>query len=141
MLRSAAIPLAAILGAGAGSGYLIQSPWIAHANPPAEEVDLLGDCRVPTRAQQVARLRHSSKDDPFDVLIIGGGATGTGCALDAATRCVGALAALQLVDLRTRFAQSMVVCSPNFAMPCSQPMYFVHVMQTLLAKRRPCCAS
>ena len=32
--------------------------------------------------QQLAALKR----DHFDVLIIGGGATGTGCALDAATR-------------------------------------------------------
>lgn len=38
---------------------------------------------IPSRADLLSRL---SKTDKFDVLIIGGGATGTGCALDAATR-------------------------------------------------------
>lgn len=38
----------------------------------------------PNRAQQVQRLRQS--DEPFDVLVIGGGATGTGVAVDAASR-------------------------------------------------------
>ncbi len=42
---------------------------------------------VPTRSQQLSRLRDNSVDKPFDVLIIGGGATGTGCAVDATLRC------------------------------------------------------
>ena len=37
---------------------------------------------LPTRKEQLERL----KEDEFDVLVIGGGATGSGCALDAATR-------------------------------------------------------
>ncbi|KAI8462742.1 MAG: mitochondrial glycerol-3-phosphate dehydrogenase [Monoraphidium minutum] len=88
MLRSAAVPLAAILGAGASSGYL----WpggVAHANAPAGDdgtAELLAAGPVPARADQIAKLRGSSRDQPFDVLIIGGGATGAGCAVDAATR-------------------------------------------------------
>jgi alkyl hydroperoxide reductase subunit AhpF len=31
---------------------------------------------------------YKQQQNPFDVLIIGGGATGSGIALDAATRCV-----------------------------------------------------
>lgn len=89
MLRSAAIPLAAILGAGASSGYLLPGPPTARANAPGGDDGLLAPGPVPTRAQQVAKLRGGSRDEPFDVLIIGGGATGTGCALDAATRCGG----------------------------------------------------
>lgn len=38
---------------------------------------------LPTRKDLLSKL---SKTDQFDVLIIGGGATGTGCALDASTR-------------------------------------------------------
>lgn len=41
---------------------------------------------VPSRAEQLVRLSEGTKKNPFDVLIIGGGATGAGCALDAATR-------------------------------------------------------
>lgn len=37
---------------------------------------------LPTRAEQLKSLQTES----FDVLIIGGGATGTGCAVDSATR-------------------------------------------------------
>ncbi|KAF7563682.1 hypothetical protein G7046_g466 [Stylonectria norvegica] len=44
---------------------------------------------VKTRTEQLAELRRSSsltKGDEYDLLIIGGGATGTGIALDAITR-------------------------------------------------------
>lgn len=41
---------------------------------------------VPSRAEQLARLNEGTRKSPFDVLIIGGGATGAGCALEAATR-------------------------------------------------------
>lgn len=41
---------------------------------------------LPTREQQIAALQSSGE---FDVLVIGGGATGCGCALDAATRGKG----------------------------------------------------
>lgn len=44
--------------------------------------------RVPSRAQQLDRLAGNSPEDPFDVLIIGGGASGAGCAVDAQTRWV-----------------------------------------------------
>lgn len=37
---------------------------------------------IPPRDQQIQSL----KNDTFDVLIIGGGATGVGCALDSCTR-------------------------------------------------------
>lgn len=43
--------------------------------------------RVPSRAQQLSRMVGSTREKPFDLLIIGGGATGAGCALDACTRC------------------------------------------------------
>ena len=42
--------------------------------------------KVPSRAEQLRKLAKGSEHHPFDVLIIGGGATGTGCALDAVTR-------------------------------------------------------
>lgn len=41
---------------------------------------------VPSRAVQQSSLRGASSDNPLDVLVIGGGATGCGAALDAATR-------------------------------------------------------
>lgn len=39
---------------------------------------------LPSRAEQLAKLKSPNK--VFDVLVIGGGATGTGVALDATTR-------------------------------------------------------
>lgn len=39
--------------------------------------------QLPPRAEQMQRLQSNEE---FDVLIIGGGATGAGCALDATTR-------------------------------------------------------
>ncbi len=44
--------------------------------------------QVPSRQQQLQHLANGTADNPFDLLIIGGGATGTGCAVDAATRSV-----------------------------------------------------
>jgi len=37
---------------------------------------------LPTRAEQLQSLEK----EQFDILVIGGGATGTGCALDATSR-------------------------------------------------------
>lgn len=47
---------------------------------------------LPTREQQILALQTSGE---FDVLVIGGGATGCGCALDAATRGKGREVQLQ----------------------------------------------
>jgi glycerol-3-phosphate dehydrogenase len=44
---------------------------------------------LPSRAEQLRRLEHQvslDQDDAFDVLVVGGGATGAGVALDAASR-------------------------------------------------------
>jgi glycerol-3-phosphate dehydrogenase len=41
---------------------------------------------VPSRKEQLAKLRLGTKDKPFDMLVIGGGATGTGIAVDAVSR-------------------------------------------------------
>ncbi|BBN03834.1 glycerol-3-phosphate dehydrogenase [Marchantia polymorpha subsp. ruderalis] len=42
--------------------------------------------KVPDRASQEAALKGTSRTNPLDMLVIGGGATGCGAALDAATR-------------------------------------------------------
>lgn len=49
----------------------------------AEAVTIPVKSRLPTREEQILALQTT---DEFDVLVIGGGATGCGCALDAATR-------------------------------------------------------
>jgi len=41
---------------------------------------------LPTRAEQLVRLQQSTAEAPMDVLVVGGGATGCGIALDAVTR-------------------------------------------------------
>ena len=51
---------------------------------PVTRIDYLD--KVPSRAEQLNKLAKGSEHSPFDVLVIGGGATGTGCALDAVTR-------------------------------------------------------
>lgn len=39
--------------------------------------------RLPTRQEQLTALQSTPE---YDILVVGGGATGAGCALDAATR-------------------------------------------------------
>ncbi|KAK1283824.1 hypothetical protein QJS10_CPB21g00546 [Acorus calamus] len=41
---------------------------------------------TPSRAEQASALSATAPDRPLDLLVIGGGATGSGVALDAATR-------------------------------------------------------
>jgi glycerol-3-phosphate dehydrogenase len=59
--------------------------WTAPLNPSHPKA-VPGPTGVPSRHAQVQRLMASSVDDPYDVLVIGGGATGAGIALDAVTR-------------------------------------------------------
>lgn len=85
ILRRAALGAAAV-GAAAGGLALAsvqESQALEIASPRAKFAD-----HVPPRSEQLRRLSAASAANPFDVLIIGGGATGTGCALDAVTRCV-----------------------------------------------------
>lgn len=95
MLLSKVLP--ALAGAGAvaavsGAGYLIASkPSLSFGGdqkPGEDRFELME--RIPSRQQQLTRLRQSTPEKPFDVLIIGGGSTGTGSAVDAVTRCVWA---------------------------------------------------
>lgn len=58
----------AVAEAGKGNGLKLVDGWVP-----------------PTRLEMVSRLKKSNLNS-FDLLIIGGGATGAGCALDAATR-------------------------------------------------------
>jgi glycerol-3-phosphate dehydrogenase len=84
MLSSKIAPWLGVLGLGAGGGILLQG------NNPGEGTEVTLSAEIPTRQQQVARLAASKpykkQQNPFDVLIIGGGATGAGIAVDAATR-------------------------------------------------------
>ena len=61
---------------------------VVQADAQAQGKELTVDS-IPPRNAQFQRIKeHSSKANPFDVLVCGGGATGTGCAFDAQTRCV-----------------------------------------------------
>ncbi|CAI5726287.1 unnamed protein product [Peronospora destructor] len=78
-----------VLGLGAGvvgfSGSAIVSakePQRLVAPIECEDGSTIIPYETPSRAVQLDRL----KKEHFDVLVIGGGATGSGCALDAATR-------------------------------------------------------
>lgn len=41
---------------------------------------------LPSRHEQIRKLSSTTPDSPYDILIIGGGATGAGVAFDAASR-------------------------------------------------------
>lgn len=71
-----------LLAIGAGAGYALTGSSLADTKTVAPK---LAD-RVPSREEQLASLAKGTAKNPFDVLVIGGGATGTGCALDAVTR-------------------------------------------------------
>ena len=88
MPRTSRFWSAAAAGTAASSAYVywLSAPGPAHAKAlePVSRVEYLD--KIPSRADQLAKLGHGTERDPFDVLIIGGGATGTGCAVDAITR-------------------------------------------------------
>ncbi|XP_067007587.2 glycerol-3-phosphate dehydrogenase, mitochondrial [Anabrus simplex] len=72
-----------------GSGFIISSIFLGDNNIQINRVQaaapknvLRAKRHLPTRDQQIESLQKEC----FDVLIIGGGATGSGCALDAVTR-------------------------------------------------------
>ena len=70
---------------GGATGVAATTTALAHDAPTAQPPSQLA-AQVPSRAQQLRRLASGTAAEPFDVLVIGGGATGTGCALDAVTR-------------------------------------------------------
>ncbi|KAL9184707.1 LOW QUALITY PROTEIN: hypothetical protein ACHAXT_012677 [Thalassiosira profunda] len=54
---------------------------------PTLNREVPGPKGIPSRAEQVRKLHaNGTSDSPYDVLVIGGGATGAGIAFDAATR-------------------------------------------------------
>ncbi|XP_014207768.1 glycerol-3-phosphate dehydrogenase, mitochondrial isoform X3 [Copidosoma floridanum] len=70
---------ASALGAGTLTSYYLLSP----DTPVHAEIARPPKRPLPSREDQIAALK---KGDVYDVLIVGGGATGAGCALDACTR-------------------------------------------------------
>lgn len=81
------------IAAVAGSTLILHNPSISTSDrgaPPALE-DLKikivnANGVVPSRSTNEAALIASTVSDPLDILVIGGGATGCGVALDAASR-------------------------------------------------------
>ena len=54
---------------------------------PMHNKEVPGPTGIPSRAEQLRKLNvKGTSDAPYDVLVIGGGATGAGIAFDAATR-------------------------------------------------------
>ena len=53
---------------------------------PKEVPGPRSNVQIPSRHEQLRNLQSHTKSNPYDVLVIGGGATGVGCALDAKTR-------------------------------------------------------
>ncbi|CAL8470362.1 g9904 [Coccomyxa elongata] len=82
LVRGGLVLISAGAGAAAISAY--QNSKRPDASQQRAGVFLLDE--VPSRQQQLQHLANGNADNPFDLLIIGGGATGTGCAVDAATR-------------------------------------------------------
>ncbi|BDA44400.1 Glycerol-3-phosphate dehydrogenase, mitochondrial [Coccomyxa sp. Obi] len=82
LVRGGLVLVSAGAGAAAISAY--QNSKRPDASQKHAGVFLLDE--VPSRQQQLNHLANGTADNPFDLLIIGGGATGTGCAVDAATR-------------------------------------------------------
>ncbi|XP_009999376.1 PREDICTED: glycerol-3-phosphate dehydrogenase, mitochondrial [Chaetura pelagica] len=74
--------IATVFGLSQFSQYRNKHGTFVHVQA-AEAVPVPVRSQYPTREQQISALRST---DEFDVLIIGGGATGCGCALDAVTR-------------------------------------------------------
>ncbi|KAH0904988.1 hypothetical protein HID58_044491 [Brassica napus] len=91
-IRRLAVSAAVIAAASGGAVYL--SPSVASSDgggggPILDSLNrTLGDpsASVPSRSAQESALVKATSSNPLDVLVIGGGATGSGVALDAATR-------------------------------------------------------
>lgn len=78
VLKTLAYAATGALGLGAYTYYKSQSTVLQAAPKPANWL-----VELPSREEQVESL---SKTPEFDILIVGGGATGAGCAVDAASR-------------------------------------------------------
>lgn len=90
MIATKILPAVLAVGGAAavsGAGYLIANkPQLSFGGSQPIEFQPSFSEVVPSRAQQLEKLRKSSELKPFDLLIIGGGSTGAGTAVDAATR-------------------------------------------------------
>lgn len=71
-------------GAAAAAAALAQTHESLAFDQPAKRWGFAE--RLPSRQEQLQRLSRATAEQPYDLLVIGGGATGTGCALDGVTR-------------------------------------------------------
>lgn len=84
--------VAAAIATAASGAFLIQPSFSASDRGGGHSVtevrQRIGDRNavVPPRAAQESALIGANSGNPLDILVIGGGATGCGVALDAATR-------------------------------------------------------
>ncbi|MCO5589340.1 hypothetical protein L7F22_043306 [Adiantum nelumboides] len=87
LLGGSAVAISAIGFVALGSSIqLLRSPeQSAAAEGWKKKIEAAGGV-MPSRASQLGALIGTSPSSPLDLLIIGGGATGCGCALDGATR-------------------------------------------------------
>ncbi|KAF5836629.1 mitochondrial glycerol-3-phosphate dehydrogenase [Dunaliella salina] len=79
------LPILGGAGSAALASWSLWRPDTASADAANTGRELSVD-NVPSRTEQYQRLMASKMENPFDVLVIGGGATGAGCAFDAQTR-------------------------------------------------------
>ena len=77
---------ASILGLSLAGGFSLIAANDVTTTAHARESPILPPQKLPSREDQLRKLSQSTPSTPYDVLVIGGGATGTGIALDATTR-------------------------------------------------------
>ena len=75
--------------AGEGTGGV-------HEPVPLDRAEAWKEIEAHSSTRKRKRKNQESIENPYDVMVIGGGATGTGCALDAVTRLVALFRLLQL---------------------------------------------
>lgn len=63
-----------------------RDPGLDITGQAAYPIEVPGPEGLPSRSEQVRRLASSSSTSPYDILVVGGGATGCGIAFDAASR-------------------------------------------------------
>ncbi|WJX42735.1 Glycerol-3-phosphate dehydrogenase sdp6, mitochondrial [Trifolium repens] len=92
-MRKLSIAVGAVIATTYGGAMILYNPSISSRNYEcSSHLETLRkklhapDAVVPSREMLQSTLMAANKANPLDVLVIGGGATGTGAALDAVTR-------------------------------------------------------
>ncbi len=84
--RRTAIYAVSGTGLAAAGGYWYLNSGPAHPSSTKETRRPPPTWTPPSRKDRLARLRASESADEFDLLVVGGGATGAGVAVDATSR-------------------------------------------------------